>query len=455
MLPPLFFSVRMPTLMALLWHKLFAENARSGLPHRGPMSIIIFRLDAMGDVVLTTPLFRELKRAFPKSRCTVVVRSAFRPLLVTNPHIDEILTPTEVKLFHLPQRVRNLISAMLLYWRSLRGRRFDIAISPRWDVDEDLATMLCLLTKATERVGYTEKASPVKQRLNCGFDAAFSIRLPAGPVRHEVIRNLVVLEALGGTVQDSNLELRLTERDRDFATRLLANLPVSTRLIALGIGAQSVGRRWPLQRYAECVNRLAQQMSVQPIIVCSAGESEPALELAKLLNCGPIILSGSPLRETCAVLEHCDLFLGNDSGSAHLAAAMGCRTIVISRHPRDGDPNHSNSPLRFGPYCKTARVLQPATGVDNCTGGCHVAEPHCIMAVSVDEVFAAARKMLGSKPVIPHAEKAKRQVLLNFHPVSFNSHSLFLHSQRRWAAAREGSALGGGAGKADASLRSS
>jgi heptosyltransferase-2 len=359
------------------------------------MSIIIFRLDAMGDVVMTTPLFRELKRAFPKSRCTVVVQNTFRSLLITNPHIDEILSPPEVKLSYLPQRLRNLPSALMLYWRCLRGRRFDIAISPRWDVDEHLATMLCLLSNATERVGYTENVSPLKQRLNRRFDAAFSICLPAGPVRHEAVRNLVVLEALGGTVQDSSLELCLTERDREFATRFLANIPLSTRLIGLGIGARSVGRRWPLQRYADCVNRLAQQVSVWPVIVCSASEEGQALHLAELLKCGPIILSGAPHREVCAVLEHCDLFLGNDSGSAHLAVAMGCKTIVISRHPRDGDPNHSNSPLRFGPYCKMARVLQPATGLDNCTRGCDVSEAHCVMAISVDEVLAAARKMLG------------------------------------------------------------
>jgi heptosyltransferase-2 len=175
---------------------------------------------------------------------------------------------------------------------------------------------------------------------------------------------------------------------------------------------------------------LAQQASVQPVIVCSAAEDEPALRLSSLLNCKAVILSGTPLRETCAVLEHCDVFIGNDSGSAHLAAAMGCRTIVISRHPRDGDPNHSNSPLRFGPYCETARVLQPATGVDTCTGGCQVSAPHCIMAVSVNEVIAAARNVLGSRPSIPRADRAERHVILNFRPVSFNSRSLFLNCQR-------------------------
>ncbi len=397
MLPPLLFSVRVPTLLARAWHALFFEKSNSPLPRRGRLRIIIFRLDAMGDVVMTTPLFRELKRTYPASHCTVVVQHGFRPLLVTNPYLDEIRTLPEIATAWLPRRSKKLLAAVLFYWRVLRKKRYDIAISPRWDTDEHLATMLCLLGNATERVGYTEKTSPTKQQLNRGFDAAFSICLPAGPVQHEVMRNLAIVEALGGHVRDSSLEVRLTERDREFATRLLARVPASTKVIALGIGANSAGRRWPIGRYAEAVSRLARQVVVQPVIVCSARERDRALKLAKLLNGEAIILAGVPLRKVCAVLERCDVFIGNDSGNAHLAAAMACKTIVISRHPRDGNPNHSNSPLRFSPFCREARVLQPATGLDACTSGCRVKEPHCITAVSVDDVVSATQAMLGSK----------------------------------------------------------
>jgi ADP-heptose:LPS heptosyltransferase len=407
MLPPLFLSVRAPTLLASFWRSLFGEKPGAGLPHRGPLSIIIFRLDALGDVVMTTPLFRELKRAFPKSHCTVVVQRALRTLLVTNPHINEILIPPQVSSAYLPRRVNELLAAWLLYWRHLRGRRFDVAISPRWDLDEHLATLLCLLTKATRRVGYTEKASPLKQRLNRGFDGAFSICLSAGPVRHEVVCNLMVLEALGGTAGNSRLEVWLTGRDRAVAARLLASVPAATRVIALGIGATTAGRCWPLQRYAECISRLARQIRVQPVIVCASAEREQGMQLEKLLNCESILLCGAPLREVCAVLERCDLFVGNDSGAAHLAAAMDCKTIVVSRHPRDGNPNHANSPLRFGPHCSEARVLQPASGLDACADGCRVAEPHCITAVSVDDVVAAARVMLGGTPASFHPEAAR------------------------------------------------
>ena len=397
MLPPLFLSVRLPTLLAVAWRSLFGENSSPRLPYRAALSIIIFRLDAMGDVVMTTPLFRELKRAFPKSHCTVVVQSAFRPLLATNPNIDEILTPPKVTAPYLPRRGRTLLAILLLYWRCLRGRRFHIAISPRWEVDEHLATLLCLLTNAARRVGYTERTSPLKQRLNRGFDRAFNICLSAGPVRHEVVRNLMVLETLGATVRDSSLEVRLTDRDRAFASRVLANIPASTKLVALGIGANSAGRRWPLSRYAECISRLSRLARVQPVIICSVGERQQALHLAKVLNCKAIILGGAPLRQVCAVLERCDLFIGNDSGAAHLAAAMDRRTIVIARHPRNGDPNHGNSPLRFAPYGREVHVLQPLSGMDGCTDCCHRPEPHCITAVSVDDVFTAACRMLGGE----------------------------------------------------------
>jgi hypothetical protein len=94
------------------------------------------------------------------------------------------------------------------------------------------------------------------------------------------------------------------------------------------------------------------------------------------------------------VLERCDLFIGNDSGSAHLAGAMNCNVIVISRHPSGGDPNHANSPIRFAPYCDRVRVLQPAAGLDACKTECLSSEPHCIKAMSVDQVVAAAGEML-------------------------------------------------------------
>ena len=420
-LPPLFFSVRLPTMLAMFWRRHIRERKFPASSRKDPLSFLIFRLDALGDVVLTTPLFRALKAAHPESRCTVVVQEQYKSLLVTNPHIDEILTLPRIRPAWLPQRVKRLASATLLYWTQLRRRHFDFAISPRWDVDEHLATYLCVLTHAASRVGYSEKVSAAKQQINRGFDAAYDLCLPPGAVRHEVLRNLAIAEALGATELDGRIEIRLTERDRRKAAKLLAKVSSSTKLIAIGIGANSPGRRWPLQRYADVVAQLRKQYDVQPVIVCSGPELGDALKLADRLPVRPIILSGAGLREVCAVLERCELFLGNDSGAAHLAAAMDCKVIVISRHPLDGDPNHCNSPVRFAPQCAQLKVLQPPTGLDECHEGCRVAAAHCITGVSVDRAVAAARTMLSEErtsirmPSQPWPDHAAHQRLLYSH----------------------------------------
>ena len=416
-LPPLFFSVRLPTLLAIFWRRYISRAPILGVARKDPLSFIIFRLDAMGDVVLTTPLFRAIKAAHPGSRCTLVVQECYKPLLVTNPHIDEILTPPRIRPEWLPQRLKRLFSVVLLYWTRLRRRHFDFAISPRWDVDEHLATFLCVLTHAASRIGYGEKVSSAKRQINRGFDAAYNICLPPGPVRHEVLRNLGIAKALGAPELDGRLEIHLTERDRRRAAQFLATVPASTNLVAIGIGANSPGRRWPLKRYAAVLAQLSQQHDLRPVIVCSESEFGEALKLANLLERAPIILSGARLREVCAVLERCELFIGNDSGCAHLAAAMDCKVIVISRHPRDGDPNHFNSPMRFAPQCAHVRVLQPGHGLNDCREACRSLEPHCITKVSVDAVVAAARAMLNeprstiSRPTQPWPDQAARSLL--------------------------------------------
>lgn len=113
-----------------------------------------------------------------------------------------------------------------------------------------------------------------------------------------------------------------------------------------------------------------------------------------MLPVPPYILSGVPLRAVCAVLERCDLFIGNDSGAAHLAAAMECPTVVVSKHPLNGDPNHANSPVRFAPHCARCRVVQPLLGEDECVLSCRASEPHCILRVTSDRVVAAALELL-------------------------------------------------------------
>ncbi len=242
--------VSLPTWLAVLWRKFVAS--RTPAPHHRGMvrSILVVRLDQLGDLVLTTPLFRELKRLYPGSHCTVVVRPQHRSILTTNRNVDEILTLDSLQAKWLPLGARRLAAAVWFYWARLRHRHFDVAISPRWDVDEDLATLLCVLANASCRVGYSSGVTAAKRKFNRGFDAAFDVLLPPGPLQHEVERNLAVVEALGGHAASRRLEICLSECDRKFAAELLQHHDGGRLLVAVGIGGGAPGRKWPLERYA-------------------------------------------------------------------------------------------------------------------------------------------------------------------------------------------------------------
>ena len=393
MLPPFFLSVRVPTLLAIWWLRFRRESA--SVPHKEPPSLILFRLDSMGDVVLTTPLFAALKKARPKSRCTVVVQQAYRSLLVTNPCVDEVLCIPAAPDW-MPKGLGRLLAAVVFYWTHLRKRRFDFAISPRYDADEHLATLLCVLTNGAQRIGYSARVSARKAVINRAFDKAFDICLPAGPAQHEVERNLAVARALGASACDGGLEIRITDHDRREASKHLDVVPGNARLIAVGIGAASAGRRWPVDRYAATLEALNRRQTFWPAIVCAHQELDDARKFQSRFKGRAVILCDAPLREVCAVLQRCELFIGNDSGCAHLAAAMGCKTLVISRHPAGGDPDHFNSPVRFAPWGADVKVLQPEIGRDACDSACVVPAPHCILGVSVDSVVAEARRFVDS-----------------------------------------------------------
>ncbi len=390
--------VRVPTLLALWWRRITHKPVPAKEQAR-PKSFLLVRLDALGDLVLTTPVFRELKRSFPNSQLTVVAQNSYKSILTTNPHIDEVIgvQPFGSKWLPLPKGAANLLGVLRSYWNNLRGRRFDVAISPRWDIDENLATFLCLLAHAAVRVGYSEQASPGKRIYNRGFDRAYDVCLQPGPLQHEVLRNLAVVEALGGAIQDRALEIHLAQQDREYAQRELPRVSKSRVIVVLGIGAQTPGRRWPLERYSALVSELAMQYSLQIVVTCAPAEHEDARHLAAMLRGRVIISDTADIRQTCALLAESDLFIGNDTGAAHLAAAMNCPAIVISRHPRAGDPEHPNSPARFAPFGAKACVLQPEHGFEGCTGRCIHEEPHCILKISVPEVVNAAKLLLADR----------------------------------------------------------
>jgi ADP-heptose:LPS heptosyltransferase len=355
-------------------------------------SILVIRPDAIGDVVMTGPFLRELRRAYPKAKISLIVGPGTANLVETCPHIDRVLTnrvltdrlPPLTRWWHpILRRFVGLSFARRHLWPS----RYDMAVVPRWGEDHFDASILALLSGAPCRVGYSARR-PTK---NSAYDRFYTMVVNDRSVRHEVERNLHLLSELQTDVHDDALELWLSDEDRRFASQVLASSGAES-FVALSPGAGSPRRIWPIERYVE-VGRWLVDRGARLVVVGGPGDEGRGEQLRRIGSQAIDLTNRATVRETAAVLAHCSLFCGNDSGPMHLAAAAGVPIVEVSCHPMSGDDLHPNSPKRFGPWGVPNRVVQPETPIDDCAAGCRFEVPHCILNVRVDSVVAAIESL--------------------------------------------------------------
>ena len=192
---------------------------------------------------------------------------------------------------------------------------------------------------------------------------------------------------------DDKLETWLSEEDENFADEILASADDGL-LVALGPGAGSPNRMWPIGRFVEVGRRLTDQ-GARLVVMGGPGEEALGDELRRRVGGQLLDLTGrTTLRQSAAVLRRCSLFCGNDTGPMHLAAAVGIPVVEVSCHSHRGDDLHANSPVRFGPWRVPHRILRPEEPTDGCTTGCRARVPHCILKVQVDSVIAATSSLI-------------------------------------------------------------
>ncbi len=150
-------------------------------------------------------------------------------------------------------------------------------------------------------------------------------------------------------------------------------------------GASAMFRRWPLEYFAQSAALLGSKLGIDFIAIGSPNERGIGEKLEELSG-GRIrsLVGTTSLIETMAVINHARMFLGNDSGPAHIAAGLGVPTLVISAWPLKGPPA---SLLRVRPVGPYVCVLQPQTCIAPCVIYCNSDTPHCILGVRPEQVL--------------------------------------------------------------------
>lgn len=358
--------------------------------------ILVIKLDAAGDFLLSTPFLRGLRASAPAARIVLAVRDAVADLAAPCPHVDGVVVPT---LIDGPGGARLDVRGVTptgrtLFAEGFRGG-FDRVIVARYDCDTHGAATLASQMPAKVRVGFGEAVTPWKAAMNAGFDRALTHVLGPLPGMHEVERLLSLLNAVGGEADGTHTELYLTQDDVDGAAALLAPLGDGP-VLAVAPGAASARRVYPAPSLAAVASALSRRMGAGIAVVGGPEDEDAARVLAHAVP-GPLVdLTGrTAVRTAAAVIARADALLAMDSAPAHMAAACGTPVAVFSCHPDGGDPEHFHAPERFRPWTPRALVLRPPRGRDGCSASCTAADAHCIATIHAADAYDRIAGFLG------------------------------------------------------------
>ena len=352
------------------------------------MRILVFQTAYLGDVVLTTPLLKTLKKRIPSAYVACAVQPAWAPVLENSGMLDKIITFDK-------RGVDTGAIGTLRLAMSLRKERFDVALCPHPSFRSGLILRLAGIPR---RVGFETSSGRM----------FFTETLPKNEKEHEVRRVLSLAKALGISDDDFVDQPSVSpdpNLDADAILERLGIEPGRFGLVGVHPGSVWATKRWLPEGFSSVCKAIARRGFT--VLVFGNDEERPLVtqvvegaDTERVVPC-----TGLTLPELIAVINRLALYITNDSGPMHVACALGIPVIAIfgSTVPDQG----------YAPYCEHAAVVETKR-LD-----CRPCGPHghdscpldnflCMKNVHPESVLLAARVLSGG-----FADSGFIKVLLN------------------------------------------
>lgn len=334
----------------------------------------------VGDAVMAVPALRELRRVLPAAQITLVSRPGAADIFIDADFVDDVLVYDRTGLASTGNQARE--------WRR---RKFDLALLFQNAFE---AATIAFLSGVSVRIGYdTERRSVL-----------LTHPLPSPSwkdERHESFYYLHIVEEFARLVSDRTLtktngprfDLHVSEDRKRQALRLLhehgARIEAPLAVLCPG-SINSLAKRWPAERYAILANRLFES-GADVALIGSPGELEVSQEVCKHAQRQPIVLTGkTTVAEATAIISVADVLITNDTGPAHIGAALRTPTLVIF-----GPTN----PLTTYPFSSSAEIIRRAPDCAPCMLRDCPIDHRCMTAVTPEDVFERASLLMSQREV--------------------------------------------------------
>lgn len=345
------------------------------------MKILIRATNWVGDAIMALPALRAVRSRFPEASIAIVARPYVADIYRGQGICDELI-PYDPKGAHAGLGGRERLA------RELRAQKFDVALLLQNAFD---AAWLASRAGVPERIGYARDGR--------GLLLTRKIRVPkTGEIpAHEQFYYLELVRRAGWIdtlPSESHIALRVSEEQCRRAEEVIGSAGAGQKRMRIAIGAgASYGsaKCWPPERFADFVNRFRVHTDADVILFGTAAEGEVSSAIVAGIK-GPCIslVGKTNIVDLPALLSCCQLFVGNDSGAMHVAAAVGLPVVAVFGPT---DP-HGTAPVT--PRCT---VVQEKTYCSPCFLRRCPIDHRCMTKVHAEQVEAAAQSWISAAEV--------------------------------------------------------
>jgi heptosyltransferase-2 len=344
------------------------------------MRLLIRATNWVGDAIMALPALRAVRAKFLDAHLAVVARPYVADLYRDQNLCDQLI-PYDSKGQHPGWRGREVLA------KELRAEKFDVALLLQNAFD---AAWLAWRAHIPQRIGYARDGRSLL------LTEAVPVPKPGETPPHEKFYYLELLRRIGwldNLPDDPHIALHVPDAacHRAMQTLVEAGARPNACRIAVGAGASyGSAKCWPPERFAKALNAFLSDADMDVVLFGTVAESSVADAIASNLRRPPINLTGkTSIAGLPALLSQCHLFLGNDSGAMHVAAAVGLPVIAIFGPT---DPNGT------APVTPRATIVQQKPYCSPCFLRRCPTDHRCMTAVTPGMVQAALRARLSEVP---------------------------------------------------------
>lgn len=352
-----------------------AKRSRTDLTlEPAPKNILIIKMVGIGDTVLMLTPIQCLRRHFPDAKISALVTSLSSGIVIGQPSIDEVIVYNDLTW------ERGVLGFARLI-RLLRNKRFDCVMD--FEQHFRLTSVLAYLTGASRRIGF------YYNRSLRGSLYTDSIHLDSDCNMVDSYMNLLRPLGIDSPPVDTLEGIHIGADDEAKVARWLANRGICSTDLVIGIhagsGPRAPHKRWDKENFAEIIRRLQVNWGAKVILTGTTQERGLIQQIMSLVGDRTAYDSGGEFdtKQVAALAKRCDLFLSNDTGPMHIAAAVGTPTIGLFG---------PESPCRYAPVGKRNASIYKQLSCSPCVeihkGKVRDCDnPVCMREISVEDVW--------------------------------------------------------------------